>query len=1192
LPKYLKVEGVQRKLYLHEFQFISAKWGCSVRVRSFLVLASFAAFFLLLVSQPAWPQTVQGVITGTVTDPSGGVVPDASVTITNTGTGISQTTKTGSDGSYRFSLVPPGTYTVDVKAANFAEVKASGIVVQASQTVPFDIRLELARAAATIEVTGTAPLVQTATSDLAVQIDRTTIENAPLVNRDIFATLPFLAPQVTPGLDLAPTSGGARESGTSYLLNGGDNNDNFSEGGINIHPPLESVQDFSILTNSMSAQYGRGNGAVVSAIQKSGTNKFHGVVYEFNRNASLNAWDFYSSQNHALDPTVTKPKYIRNQFGGEVDGPIIKDKTFFSFAYDRIDLRSGAPLTGSSTPSNRVPTSAALAAAKASAGPVAQAVLAAFPPLTSDTFDGVPTTGPVGTIGLFDPATDKVNTYYGRVDHNFSANDRVSVNANLWREGDVDKYGGGPLNANGGISGTTNNHFHQVTLAETHVFGPRLINEASVSHNRHFNVFIAGNGQDTVPNIRVDNQAVGGPGFSIGGPYDGFPVQGFTQDRWGATDNLNWSIGRHSVKFGGGTQYGILYRNWDLGAPGNYEYAQMVAPFTPTSDGTQQSDGTIANITPTKKPHTNFANDYPYFEETSIDPRSGAKANAYRHYVYHDWNWFAQDDWKLTPRLTVNLGLRWDRYGAPSEVHGILAQFTNIGTCNILDPTCVAGLRVGPASRMWATQNHDFGPRLGFAWDPFGNGKMAIRGGYGIYYDRIFDNIWSNGAWNPPFYALADFSATSGDAIFVSNPASVGAGYPNQIATNPSCQIPNAKVTGVCRAHRVSVRTMDQNMKDSSAQNFNLSIERQVLGGLLLRAGYQGELGRHLPMLENYNRYDGDAYNASLTAIRPNPLYTGFNYRADSISSSYNALVLEAQKHMGHGLEFQTGYSYSKLLDLNSELFAGCSTIGSFTAPYYFVSNAQPNMYRGPASFDHRHAYKFNVIYQVPFFKAEKGFVGQALGGWTLSGFYQLYSGHPIDVYDARSAFPGDVLDANGIPENLGGDYNLDGVSNDHPVFTGNPNSFYSGKSPADGIFKDTNQIGCGFPGQASSAAATAACNVNFGVTTPNAFFSAPGNPKSGPLFERFGTLGRGVFHGPRFQQLDMSLGKSFRMTEAMKLEFRAQAQNVLNHPSFDCVDADVSSSTFGTAQCLTQSVQGLGAPTSRIMSIGLRLAF
>src|SRR2546423_7997349 len=204
---------------------------------------------MFLAAGAAWSQTVQGVITGTVTDPTGAAVPNATVTITNAGTNVTQTATTGPDGSYRFSLVPPGNYIVDVKAENFAEVRTSGIVVQASQTVPFNVKMEIAKSQQTIEVNEQAPLVQTATSDLAVQIDRTVVENAALPDRDVFATLPFLAPQATRGLDGNPTVGGARESGTSYLLNGGDNNDNFSEGAINIHPPIESVQDFSILTN-------------------------------------------------------------------------------------------------------------------------------------------------------------------------------------------------------------------------------------------------------------------------------------------------------------------------------------------------------------------------------------------------------------------------------------------------------------------------------------------------------------------------------------------------------------------------------------------------------------------------------------------------------------------------------------------------------------------------------------------------------------------------------------------------------------------------------------------------------------------------------------------------------------------------------------------------------------------------------
>jgi len=1174
-----------------------------VRKRIFAVL--FAAFLILAASGVAWSQTVQGVITGTITDPTGAVVPGATVTITNVGTNASQTATTGSDGSYRFGLVPPGAYTVEVKAANFAVVRASGIVVEASQTVPFSVKLELAKASQVIEVTSQAPLVQTATSDLSTQIDRTTIENAPLADRDVFSTLPFLAPQVSPGLNMNPTSGGARESGTAYLLNGGDDNDNFSEGAINIHPPLESVQDFSIKTNSMTAEYGRGVGAVVSANQVSGTNKLHGTVYEFNRNRSLNAADFFS--NAAGNP---KPKYIRNQFGGIVSGPIRKDKTFFSFAFDRIKLLSGASLAASTSPNWYVPTTAALSTLTATAGPIAKQVLAAFPPLTSDKAcpNNPTTTGAglqVGCISFFNPQTDTQNIYYGRVDHNFSSSDRLSIAANIFREAFVDKYGGGGLTSSGPINGTTNNHFHNLTLDETHVFNSSLVNEVSVAHNRHYNTFIEGNGTDSVPHIIIDNKLENSLGYSFG-PFEGGLVQGFVQDRWGVTDGLTKTVGRHSLKFGGGNQYGILYRNWDLGGPGYYEFRELNGTFTPASDGVLQADGTIAGIGPGQKPHTNFANDYPYYQETSINPATGAKADAYRHYTYHDYYAFLQDDWKLSPRLTLNLGVRWDRYGAPAEDHGIMAQFTNFGTCSLSDRTCLHNLRVGPVARMWKTRNHDFAPRIGFAWDVMGNGKMAVRGGYGIYYDRIFDNIWSNGAWNPPFYALIDFDASNGDAINYSNPDSIGTAYnPN----GPNGPIPYP-------GKRVSVRTMDTNMHDSSGQNYFLGVERQVLGGLLLRADYQGSMGRHLPMLENYNRTDGQAYNASFSNIRPNSLYTGFNYRSNSVSSNYNALVLEAQKRMGHGLQFQTGYTYAKLLDVNSELFAGCSTIGSFTAPYYYISNTLPKLSYGKAAFDHKHAYKFNVIYEVPFLKQQKGIVGHALGGWTVSSFMQLYSGHPVDVYlGSNGRFQAQTVvcnnpptctlntttlynDQNGIPFNIAGDYNLDNVLNDHPNFLGsNLNAVYSGKSPADGIFKDNNPIGCGFPGATSQGVPQAAidyCNAQLGIGTANSLFGNPAYPSGSTPYLRFGTLGRNVFHGPKFVQMDMALGKSFKLTESMKLDLRVSAQNLLNHPSFDCVDGNLDSGTFGAAQCLAQNPSGttLGAPTSRIMSLGLRLAF
>ena len=1178
-------------------------------------------------------QSVNGVIAGTIIDPSGAVVANAKITITNTGTGLSQSTTTGTGGEYRFPLVPPGTYSVRIEATGFGTEKAEGILVQASQVVPFSVKLKVASAQQLIEVTGENPLVQTETSDQTLQVDNTTIQNMALVDRDVFGTLPFMAPQAMPGMDTGITVGGARESGTSYMLNGGEDNDNFGEGSMNIDPPLESVQDFSLLTNNMSAEYGRGMGAVVSANQKSGTNRFHGVLYEFNRNASLNANDWFYNRQYDNEQSLPadqrtlakKLKYIRNQFGGEADGPIFRDKTFFSGAYDRIKL-----LTGSTSAQNFVPTSAALAWLKANANPLAQAVIAARPPKTSDlpcssvsgfSTGNQPSQEPnglpnfVGCLSFFDPITDTIDAYFGKVDQNFSAKDRLSFTANITRELNVDKFGGAPLTSVGAISGNTVNHFHNLTLSEVHTIGTTIVNEVSVAHNRHYNVFVEGNGaKDTLPNIQVDNQNEGGLFFEIGGDFEGGQVQNFSQDRWSILDNLSVTKGRHSMKFGGGTQYGILYRNWDLGAPGYYEFGELittnsdcsagpcsaVTPSTDPNGSTLQSDGTIANVV--DETQADFAGDYPYYQETSIDPRSGAKANAYRHYVYHDYYVFAQDDWKVTPRLTLNLGMRWDRYGAPSEIHNILAQFTNFFSCNYLDPACLSTLRVGPVSRMWPTQNHDFAPRLGFAWDVLGNHKMALRGGFGIYYDRIFDNIWSNGAWNPPFYALIDFEDDAGDSVYYSNPSSIGAAYnPN----GPCGQIPHAPNPALgCSGKRVSLRSMDQHMRDSSGQNFYFGLEREVPGNMLLRANYQGLLGRHLPMLENLNRYDGDAANGTLSPVLPNPLYNGFNYRSNSVTSNYHALVLQAQKRMSHGLQFDTGYTYSKLLDRNSELFAGCSLLAASTA-YYYTTNKHPSLEYGRGSFDHTNSFKFSVVYQLPVFKGQKGFAGRVLGGWGVGSLFQYYTGHPIDVYDgrtrnrARDINGAVVKDANGIPINLGGDYNLDGTGNDRPNFIGtSKKNVYSGATPAHGIFKDNNIMGCSAswipaavsPGTDTSvyhgSGSIAGCNARFGASPQNSMFETPAYPGSGSTFERFGNLGRNVFQGPNFGQLDFSLNKTFKLTERSSVEIRGQAENVLNHPNFDDVTANLGSSTFGQAQRL------VGSSASRVMSVGARIAF
>lgn len=1101
-------------------------------------------------------QTVQGVVTGSVSDSSGAVIPSADVTLTNDGTGVSQAEKTRGDGNYRFGLVPPGNYTMTVKAQGFTTREIKSINVDASSTVPVAVTMSVGTAATTIEVSAQENMVQTATSDLATTINQKTIESIPLLSRNVF-DLAFAAPSVTQGMNLNAASGGARESGTTYMLNGADNNDNFSEGSYNISPPLESVSEFTMLTNNMSAQYGHASGALVSAVQKAGTNRFHGVGYEFNRNRSFNASDFFANRAGS-----DKPKYIRNQYGGEIDGPIVKDKTFFSFTFDRVDLRLGSALVVS------VPTPSELTAISTGAGPLAQYYLKKYNPLTSTTqcpseaANNPDAVGHIGCIQVFDPNTIPQNIYVGKVDQNFGTHDRISFTANVLRSNNTDKFGGGYATSATPISGVDNEHYHNLSLVETHIFNASLLNELTIAHNRHYSKYQAGDGTSTQAEVIIDGANYEGLGFGFG-PTEGALVQGFVQDRWQIQDNFGWTKGKHSFKFGGGFQYGILYRNWDLGAPGYYEFANTLGP-TAASVGALNADGSIGGIG--NYPDSNFQNDFPYYSELSIDPHTGGAGNAYRHYIMKDSNFFVNDDWKLSRRLTLNLGLRWERYGAPTEAHNIVAQFANLAG---YAPDQVAAARVTPATSMWKTPNRDFGPRAGFAYDVFGDGHTSVRGGFGISYDRLFDNIWSNGAWNPPFYALLDHDATASDSIVYTVPPSVGGTYvPDTI---PSV------------GHRVSVRTMDVHMKDSSTQNYYLGVERQFFHDFLLRVNYGGSMGHHLSQLMNLNRYDGQNYNTNLSTSnpgRPNKLYSGFNYRANNLNSNYNSMVTEVQKRFSHGLQFQFSFNWSRLMDSGSDLFTGSTVQGGSSQPYYFVSNSHPGLEYGPGAFDHQKSYKVVFTYEVPFFKDQKGIVGHALGGWQLSGFYQGYSGHPIEVYSNRTRFRGNARDANGFRENIGGDYNLDGVANDHPNFVGtNASAVYSGVSPADGIFTDNNLIGCGYAGMQSTN--LQACNDNYGVGTPNALFTNP--PGTGP---RFGTLGRNLFRGPGFNGLDGALMKNFKVTEMVRVQFRFEALNVDNHPNFDYLNSNLNSGGFGKSGGL------VGQAISRRLQLGIRIMF
>src|SRR5262249_55375065 len=306
---------------------------------------------------------------------------------------------------------------------------------------------------------------------------------------------------------------------------------------------------------------------------------------------------------------------------------------------------------------------------------------------------------------------------------------------------------------------------------------------------------------------------------------------------------------------------------------------------------------------------------------------------------------------------------------------------------------------------------------------------------------------------------------------------------------------------------------------DTSVLNYNLTVEHEFGKDYLVRVTYQGNGGRHLPQLMNLIRYDGMRYNATFADARPNSLYTGFNYRANNVTSNYNSGIIELQKRLSHGIQWQFSYTWSKLMDYGSDLFQGETTQGSYSQPYYYVSNDRAKSEKGAGAFDHTHAYKLAFIWELPLMRDQKGVLGKIVGGWQLASFYQAYSGHPLEIYSSRTRKAGNAKDINGIPENLGGDYNLDGVANDRPNFSGNnAASVYSGFSPADGIFIDNNRLGCSFVGMQSTNAA-AVCKATFGVSTPSGIFTNPGG-----VGARLGNLGRNVFRGPWFNGLDATL--------------------------------------------------------------------
>jgi hypothetical protein len=913
-------------------------------------------------------QQTTGAIRGVVTDPAGAVVAGVTLSATNDQTRTTQTTRTGATGAYVFPLLPPGVYTLTAESTGFSKAVRSSILVRITETEVVDFALQLGSISESITVDETVSLVQTETSAEGRVIEHRTITGLPLSTRNFTQLLGLTAGVVTdpPNAEQVgfgtqnPSVNGSRRGSNNYLLDGNVNNNPMNNDvlGVGI-PSVEFIQEFKVITNLASAEYGRNAGSSVNVVTRGGTNQYHGSLFEFLRNDKLVARPFFAAR---------RGQNVQNQFGGTVGGPVQvpglyngKDRTFFFFGYESLRQRntnSNAaivigrvptsaervgqfsstvrdPLTGQAFANNVVPASRI--------DPISARLLEQFVPLPNDPDPRNNFLQQFGTP--FD-----ADQYIIRIDHELSRTDRFTA-----RYFDSESYSFTASNRLPGFGRVSDPINRQVAAAETHVFRPDLLNEIRFGYYK-----FPSPGTDVQ---RIDPRSVGieplndVPGLP-GILVTGFLGYGYTgndfkdeQNNYQFADTLSWVRGNHSLKLGA-----------------EYRYNMMLSSGVPFQ-GRFSYNGQYT---------TNAFADFLLAAPNQIVVANGPAVIDMRASNY---NFFVQDDWKVTRRLTLNIGLRYE-YDTP-PVDAALGRLLNFYPELYRGPGKDSGLVIGgetpgvPESTVDGDRNN-FGPRVGFAYAFGADARTVVRGGYGIFYDSRSGQVTQQKLFEPPY---------SANQTVVLRPTDPPRGYrfpPPMDLSRPTETVPGGTL---------SVRPIEKNTRMDYVQQWNLGVQHQLGASLLVSASYVGTRGLQLFRATNINypRLVGGVY------ARP---YDGFTTIVQSQAggtSDYHSAQLTIQRRFAHGASVLAAYTFGKALD------------DTTTGVRYFTSAtgdpADLRGSRGPADFDRTHRLVVSFTVELPSpFGANSSRVARAIfSGWELSGVTTMQSGTPFSITNSAS---------------------------------------------------------------------------------------------------------------------------------------------------------------------------------------------
>ncbi|HBB97847.1 MAG TPA: hypothetical protein DC054_20895 [Blastocatellia bacterium] len=1227
------------------------------------VAASIASLFLLisvlvLAAFTVAAQETTGSLKGTVVDPNGAVVAGANVTLTNTGTGSSQTKQTSGDGNFEFAKLAPGDYTVTVEASGFKRSLSKGVSVKLGIVNPLDVKLETGNVSETVTIAAnTEEIVQRDQSQLSTTIETRKIEDLPSnAAGSGLDTLALLAPGVIPN-----NSGGVNTNGTglsvngnrarsnNFQIDGSDNNDLSVAGPALFVDAQDSLQEYQVITNNFSAQYGRNQGAIINLVTKSGTNDFHGTLFEHHRdNKVLNSLDNIERAGGQLKPNPS----LFNVFGGQVGGPVYlprfgegdksvwkgTNKAFFHFDYQgirnpaQVTLRSGSlAIVGSEFP-------------RLLATFPGNNVLSAISQFSAFALGATPRTDLTGARTVFInptlPAATRVSSTQRPGDQGpFTIGgpfDVVNLGGTLFQAANPQRIVSEPftenywdfrfdVKPNNKDSVTfrfikqkqlfvntlsTSNGFDGDLPATSRNFGGNWTRQISSSMVNEFRatdqqigVEFGGGCGATRPGCVPAPLAIGQAftNISFGGvlgltnPSETLqtigPATNLPQGRVGKVyqfaDNLSWTRGKHSLIFGA-----------------EFKHLNEVVPFLPNFNG-QFAYSSV----------TRLLNNAP----SGISVTAGDPTLAFTE---NDQYYFIQDDFKLRSNFTLNLGVRYEYTGQPiNKLHEVTVARESSGQ-GFFDPTLPLSIRTVPSVK---ADKNNFAPRFGFAWSPkfehglmhklVGNDATVIRGGYSIAYDASFYNILLNVQNGAPFSAA--IALNSGNVLASTTTS------PLPLPANPFGNIVRdaASASGVLPLGKLNPLFLAQtqvapDFHSPYSEQWSFGVQHQFGRNQVAEVRYVGNRGIGLfqnindnffagPMANGITNWFGTGINlpafpqflpAGVTAQvctdnAATPFVNesacngrikrqaGITTRANTANSNYNGLQTRYNARlMKDALSLGATYTWSKTIDDASEIFA--FDIASANAQNPFNINGPE---RSISQIDRRHAFSANFIYQVPFFKEQKGIVGHLLGGWQLNGVFVLVSGEP---YTPGQFFNGSVLGVGNayltsgerpFIGNPNADPRLVGISQldaflifDAPLT--NPNGFYS--------FNEIN------------------LNGNFVSVTPAQVHFIANLPGAAKIFGTpFGDSTRNSLHGPRLNQLNMGLFKHIKLKERLQLELRAEAYNVLNHPNpgygvngagylpdFFVEDAGIPGSSFGQNSDIEMA--------RRVFQFGIRLSF